>query len=82
LGSSGIWPLQKRNLPLRTACEYGPIAAGASFVETIFFMSPIVTANLADTMRAGVVHLNDHVLANSFRVERWALDVERWAFSA
>src|SRR5439155_22265153 len=50
LGSSGIWPLQKRNLPLRTACEYGPIAAGASFVETIFFMSPIVTANPTGTM--------------------------------
>src|SRR5439155_26768053 len=43
LGSSGIWPLQNRNLPLRTACELGPIAAGDSLVEMIFFIDGIVT---------------------------------------
>ena len=31
-GSSGICPLRKTSPPARTACEYGPIAAGASFV--------------------------------------------------
>jgi hypothetical protein len=47
----------------------------------IFFMSPIVAANLADTM-SPLRAVNDAVRANSFGLERWALDVERWAFSA
>src|SRR5690606_35692377 len=33
-GSSGIWPERKTVLPARVACEYGPIAAGASPVRT------------------------------------------------
>ena len=28
-GSSGIWPDRYTVLPERTACEYGPMAAGA-----------------------------------------------------
>jgi hypothetical protein len=31
-GSSAICPAVKRNPPLAIACEYGPIAAGASLV--------------------------------------------------
>ena len=32
-GSSGIWPAVNSRLPALIACEYGPIAAGASEVE-------------------------------------------------
>src|SRR2546423_4618922 len=37
-GSSGTCPAQKTSDPARTAWEYGPMAAGASVVEMIFFM--------------------------------------------
>jgi len=35
LGSSGIWPDVKSRFPALTACEYGPIAAGAESDSTI-----------------------------------------------
>src|ERR1700731_2172461 len=34
-GSNGIWPDTQTVLPTRTACEYVPMAAGASVVEII-----------------------------------------------
>jgi hypothetical protein len=41
-GSRAIWPAVKRRPPAITACEYGPIAAGAPDVET--FLRAIRTA--------------------------------------
>jgi hypothetical protein len=35
-GSSGIWPEKYTTLPTRTACEYGPMAAGACSVLMIW----------------------------------------------
>src|SRR5205823_5946139 len=39
--------------PARTACEYGPTAAGASVVEMIFFMESILPVKEARTNRTG-----------------------------
>src|SRR5438876_4230516 len=39
--------------PARTACEYGPTAAGASVVEMIFFMGSILAVKEARTNRTG-----------------------------
>src|SRR5438876_10072396 len=39
--------------PARTACEYGPTAAGASVVEMIFFMEAILAVKEARTNRTG-----------------------------
>src|SRR5690242_6958500 len=43
-GSSGIWPDRKTKPPLRTACEYGPMAAGACSVEIGIRVMPAILA--------------------------------------
>src|SRR6185436_15326570 len=37
-GSMGIWPEMNSSCPARTAGEYGPMAAGASGLETACFI--------------------------------------------
>jgi hypothetical protein len=42
-GSIGICPDVKRRFPTFIACEYGPIAAGALFVDTCSIVfSPLI----------------------------------------
>src|SRR5690606_12195968 len=44
-GSRAIWPAVKRKPPALTACEYGPIALGASEVAIVFTATPVVLGN-------------------------------------
>src|SRR5690606_37856187 len=44
-GSRAIWPAVKRKPPALTACEYGPIALGASEVAIVFTATTVVLGN-------------------------------------
>src|SRR5437762_8595311 len=52
-GSRAIWPEAKSRWPARIACEYGPIAWGASGLETdVFAMSRMALCRLHHLVRS------------------------------
>src|SRR5262249_46042814 len=60
-GSSGIWPERNSRLPARMACEYGPMAAGASGEVTALR----IYGNPANRMPSAFVIRNSPFTASS-----------------
>src|SRR6266850_8594068 len=53
-GSRAIWPAAKTNPPALMACEYGPAAGGASFVDTASLEAGVATSSVAGTSNASM----------------------------
>ena len=60
-GSSGTWPDTNSSCPARTAGEYGPIAFGASGLETACFIAALL-GGLDDLVRAQAAGADPHPL--------------------